>query len=75
MSIVTDLVAASAALHDPTSLSNEDYDHRLRDHIAYVRQLMSKKDLGSIAYDQALLNASQHDLHFASSHSTLRLVN
>ncbi|KAJ5660278.1 hypothetical protein N7507_006729 [Penicillium longicatenatum] len=56
MSIVTDLVAASAALHDPTSLSNEDYDRRLRDHIAYVRQLMSKKDLGSIAYDQAFLN-------------------
>lgn len=61
MSIVTDLVAASAALRDPVSLSNEDYDRQLRDHTAYIRQLISKRDLGSIARDQELLNASKHD--------------
>ncbi|KAJ5898614.1 hypothetical protein N7504_008902 [Penicillium tannophilum] len=58
MSIVTDLVAASAALRDPVSLSNEDYDRQLRDHTAYIRQLISKRDLGSIARDQELLNAN-----------------
>ncbi|KAJ5527996.1 hypothetical protein N7513_012155 [Penicillium frequentans] len=56
MSIVTDLVAASAALRDPVSLSDENYDRQLRDHTANIRQLISKRDLGSIARDKELLN-------------------
>lgn len=70
MSIVADLVVASAALRDPVSLSNEDYDRQLCDHTAYLRQLISKRDLGSIARDQELLNASEHNLY-----GTLRPIN
>ncbi|KAJ5777097.1 hypothetical protein N7520_000343 [Penicillium odoratum] len=56
MSTVSDLVAASAALRSPNNLSNEDYDRQLRGHVTHVRRLISKRDLGSIARDDALLD-------------------
>ncbi|KAJ6103264.1 hypothetical protein N7486_005691 [Penicillium sp. IBT 16267x] len=65
MSIVSDLVAASATLRDSVSLSNEEYDRQLRDHTTYLRQLISKRDLGSITRDQELLN------HFDPSNDSI----
>ncbi|KAJ5084308.1 hypothetical protein NUU61_008887 [Penicillium alfredii] len=56
MTLISDLVSASAHLHSTTDLSDEDHDHRIRDCVAYFRQLSSTKALSSVADDETLLD-------------------
>ncbi|KAJ5088138.1 hypothetical protein N7456_011754 [Penicillium angulare] len=57
MSITDDLMVASASLCKTTGLpNNKDYNHQIRNHITALRNLLSNKDLDSVARDDTLLN-------------------
>lgn len=58
MAAISDLAAASAKLRSANSLSEEEYDRRLRDHVKYLRQLLSTKALESVARDDSLFEVS-----------------
>ena len=58
MSIISDLVAASVALQHSRGLSYEELDHRIKDHVATIRQLLSTKTLESLAHDEIVLDVS-----------------
>lgn len=58
MTIISDLVSASAKLHSANALSDEEYDRRIRDHVEYLRQLISTKALESAARDDSLFDVS-----------------
>lgn len=58
MAAISDLVAASAALHDRVDLSDQELDYKLRDHVAYLRRSISSKALQSVAHDEAFLDVS-----------------
>lgn len=62
MSIINDLLTASAAIPRAVKLSDERYDHQLRSHITYLRQLSSGKELGSIVRERTLLDVSKADM-------------
>ncbi|KAJ5815290.1 hypothetical protein N7474_007067 [Penicillium riverlandense] len=53
---LAELTSASARLHNPTDLSDELYDDRIRDLVAYFRHLLSTDALSSFARDDSLLD-------------------
>ncbi|KAJ6123233.1 hypothetical protein N7512_005698 [Penicillium capsulatum] len=53
MTTIADLIAASAALHD---LSDNELDHRLHEHVAILRKLITTKALDQIAQDETLFD-------------------
>jgi hypothetical protein len=56
MTVLSDIVAASARLHNSTTLPNDEYDRRIRESVEYFRRLLSTKALVSLADDESLLN-------------------
>lgn len=63
MASIPDLVSASARLRSSKPLSDEDYDRRLRDHVKYLRQLLSSKALESVARNDSLFDVSFDGRH------------
>lgn len=58
MTLVSDLAAASAHVHDSAKLSSGDYDRRLRELVEYLRRLLSTKALDTLANDESILDVS-----------------
>ncbi|KAJ6069545.1 hypothetical protein N7499_011432 [Penicillium canescens] len=56
MTLVSDLAAASAHVHDSAKLSSGDYDRRLRELVEYLRRLLSTKALDTLANDESILD-------------------
>ncbi|KAJ6015057.1 hypothetical protein N7540_009648 [Penicillium herquei] len=56
MSIINDLIAASAALPRSGRISDERYDQKLKDHTTHLRQLLSNNELDHVAGDESLLD-------------------
>ncbi|KAJ5543037.1 hypothetical protein N7535_005461 [Penicillium sp. DV-2018c] len=56
MTVLSDIVAASARLHNATTLPNDEYDRRTRELVEYFRRLLSTKALVSLADDESLIN-------------------
>lgn len=59
MTLVSDLAAASANVHDSAKLSSGDYDRRLRELVEYLRRLLSTKALDTLANDESILDVSE----------------
>jgi hypothetical protein len=59
MTLVSDLAAASANVHDSAKLSSGDYDRRLRELVEYMRRLLSTKALDTLANDESILDVSE----------------
>lgn len=66
---VAELTSASARLHNRTDLSDELYDDRIRDLVAYFRHLLSTDALSTFARDDFLLDVRGT---FESSQSVAR---
>lgn len=60
MAAISNLVEASAALHDRTDLSNKELDHLLHEHVSILRQSIASRSLGSVAKDETLLDVSNY---------------
>lgn len=58
MATIADLASASAKLRSASSLPDEEYDRRIRNHVKYLRQLLSSKALESVARDDSLFDVS-----------------
>ncbi|KAJ5473659.1 hypothetical protein N7475_003225 [Penicillium sp. IBT 31633x] len=56
MTLLSDLIAASAHLHNPINLPNDEYDRRIRELVEYFRRLLSTKALDAFAEDESFLN-------------------
>lgn len=56
MSVIADLIAASASLQVSRDLSHKEFDYQMHDHVATVRRLLSVKTLGSLALDETVLD-------------------
>lgn len=58
MTAISELVAASATLHDRTDLSNNELDHLLHEHVKILRQSIASRALGLVAQDETLLDVN-----------------
>lgn len=58
MTLLSDIISASANLHHPNHLPSDEYDRRIRDLAEYFRRLQTTKALDSFANDESFLNVS-----------------
>ncbi|KAJ5295182.1 hypothetical protein N7508_010003, partial [Penicillium antarcticum] len=56
MTLVSDLAAASAHVHDSAKLPSGDYDRQLRELVEYLKRLLSTKALDALANDESILD-------------------
>jgi COP9 signalosome complex subunit 3 len=54
MALISDLLSASAQLHNPTI--NAEYDRGIRDLVDYFKRLLSTKTLDACANDETFLD-------------------
>ncbi|KAJ5338783.1 hypothetical protein N7452_005511 [Penicillium brevicompactum] len=54
MALISDLLSASAHLHNP--MASEEYDRRIRELVDYLKKLLSTKTLDSSANDESSLD-------------------
>lgn len=54
MALISDLLSASAHLHNP--MASEEYDRRVRELVDYFKKLLSTKTLDSSANDESSLD-------------------
>lgn len=62
MTLLSDVITASARLHNPAQLSNDEYDHRIREVVEYFKQLLTTKALEPLASDESFLPVSKATL-------------
>jgi hypothetical protein len=58
MTLLSDIVSASANLHHSNHLPSDEYDRRIRDLVEYLRRLQTTKALDSFANDEPFLDVS-----------------
>jgi COP9 signalosome complex subunit 3 len=56
MALLSDIISASAHLHNSNQLPSDEYDRRIRELVEYLRQLQSTKALDSLANDKSVLD-------------------
>ncbi|CAI7570777.1 unnamed protein product [Penicillium glandicola] len=56
MTLLSDIISASAHLHDSNHLPSNEYDRRIRELVEYFRRLQSTKALDSFANDVSFLD-------------------
>lgn len=54
MALISDLLSASAHLHNP--IIDDEYDRRIRDLVEYFKRLLSTKSLDACANDETFLD-------------------
>ncbi|KAJ5877279.1 hypothetical protein N7455_000744 [Penicillium solitum] len=56
MTLLSDIISASANLHHSNHLPSDEYDRRIRDLVEYFRRLQTTKALDSFANDESFLD-------------------
>ncbi|KAJ5447852.1 hypothetical protein N7445_002673 [Penicillium cf. griseofulvum] len=56
MALLSDIISASAHLHNSNQLPSDEYDRRIRELVEYLRRLQSTKALDSLANDKSVLD-------------------
>ncbi|KAJ5824415.1 hypothetical protein N7447_006755 [Penicillium robsamsonii] len=56
MTLLSDIISASAHLHSSNQLPSDEYDRRIRELVEYFRRLQSTKALDSLASDKSVLD-------------------
>jgi hypothetical protein len=58
MTLLPDIISASAHLHRSNHLNSDEYDRRIRELVEYFRRLQTTKALESFADDESFLDVS-----------------
>jgi hypothetical protein len=58
MTLLSDIISASAHLHRSNHLNSDEYDRRIRELVEYFRRLQTTKALESFANDESFLDVS-----------------
>lgn len=58
MTLLSDIISASAHLHSSNHLPSDEYDRRIRELVEYFRRLQTTKALESFANDESFLDVS-----------------
>lgn len=58
MTLLSDIISASANLHHSNHLPSDEYDRRIRDLVEYFRRLQTTEALDSFANDESFLDVS-----------------
>ncbi|KAJ5503102.1 hypothetical protein N7463_005976 [Penicillium fimorum] len=56
MTLLSDIISASAHLHSSDQLPSDEYDRQIRELVEYFRRLQSTKSLHSLANDKSVLD-------------------
>lgn len=58
MTLLSDIISASAQLHNSNHPPSDEYDRQVRELVQYFRRLQTTKALDSLANDESFLDVS-----------------